>query len=79
MNKEDQSELKKKFGSATVSRKRKNEKTASSINESGDVPKAKQSEIDETYQSSSEQDETLQKKVFRFDCSHSNIHIEFLP
>ena len=63
LNKEDQTELKKKFGSATVSRKRKNDKTASSTNDNGDAPKAKQSKIEEKTQSTSEKDETLQKKV----------------
>ena len=42
LNKEDQTELKKKFGSTTtVNRKRKNEKTASSTNDNDDAPKVK--------------------------------------
>ncbi len=64
LNKEDQTELKKKFGSiTTVSRKRKNEKTLSSTNETGDAPKAKQSKTEENKNLPTEQDETRQKKV----------------
>lgn len=62
LNKEDQTELKKKFGSATVNRKRKNDKTASSATDNADAPKAKQSKIEEDNQSTSEQDQTRQKK-----------------
>jgi hypothetical protein len=64
LNKEDQTELKKKFGSiTTVNRKRKNEKTLSSTNETDDAPKAKQSKTEENKNLPTEQDETRQKKV----------------
>ncbi|CAF3453140.1 unnamed protein product [Rotaria sp. Silwood2] len=43
LNKEDQTELKKKFGSLTINRKRKGDKTLSSTSENNDAPKAIQS------------------------------------
>jgi hypothetical protein len=63
LNKEDQTELKKKFGSSTVNRKRKGDKTLSIINDNGDAPKAKQAKKEENEDLTSEQDEAKQKKV----------------
>jgi hypothetical protein len=62
LNKEDQTELKKKFGSTTVNRKRKGEQILTLTSENGDAPKAKQSKIEENTSSTPEQDETYQKK-----------------
>ncbi len=63
LNKEDQTELKKKFGSITVNRKRKGDKILSSTNNNDDAPKAKQPKTEENNSSTPEQDETFQKKV----------------
>ncbi len=64
LNKEDQIELKKKFSSTTVNRKRKNEKISSSTND--DAPKTKQSKIEEKNNLTNEQDETRLEKVWNF-------------
>ncbi len=64
LNKEDQTELKKKFGSITVNRKRKGDKILSSTNNNDDAPKAKQPKTEENNSSTPEQDETYQKKVW---------------
>jgi hypothetical protein len=66
LNKEDQTELKKKFGSTTVNRKRKGEQILTLTSENGDAPKAKQSKIEENNDSTNEQDEIRQKKVSNF-------------
>lgn len=64
LNKEDQTELKKKFGSANVNRKRKGEKAASSAGDNDDeAPKAKQSKLEENNHSSALEQEVRQKKV----------------
>jgi hypothetical protein len=63
LNKEDQTELKKKFGSSTVTRKRKGDKVLSVSNQNDDAPKAKQSKTEENNELTSEQDEARQKKV----------------
>jgi hypothetical protein len=63
LNKEDQTELKKKFGSTTVNRKRKNEKVLTLADENGDAPKAKQSKTEENNGLTTEQEEIRQKKV----------------
>ncbi|CAM4807466.1 unnamed protein product [Rotaria magnacalcarata] len=62
LNKEDQTELKKKFGSSTISRKRKGDKISSSTNDIGDVPKTKQSKTEDNNEPMSEQEEIHQKK-----------------
>lgn len=67
LNKEDQTELKKKFGSTTtLSRKRKGDKTLSTTDGNGDTPKAKQSKKEENNTLTNEQDETHLKKVSNF-------------
>lgn len=63
LNKEDQTELKKKFGSTTANRKRKNDKTTSSTTENDDAPKAKVSKIEDQTDSNNQQDEIKLKKV----------------
>jgi len=68
LNKEDQTELKKKFGSLTVNRKRKGEKILSSTDDNGDAPKPKQSKTEENNHLTTEQEQTRQKKVCFF-CS----------
>ncbi len=63
LNKEDQTELKKKFGSITVNRKRKGDKVLSLNDGNGDAPtKAKQSKTEENGLTD-EQEQTRQKKV----------------
>ncbi|CAF1511392.1 unnamed protein product [Adineta ricciae] len=62
LNKEDQTELKKKFGSVNVNRKRKGEKAASSAGDNDDAPKAKQSKLEENNHSSALEQEVRQKK-----------------
>ncbi|CAF2823534.1 unnamed protein product [Rotaria sp. Silwood2] len=62
LNKEDQTELKKKFGSLTINRKRKGDKTLSSTSENNDAPKAKQSKTEDNNGSTSTEDEKCQRK-----------------
>ncbi len=61
LRQEDQTELKKKFGSSTVSRKRKGDNS-----ENGDAPKAKQLKTEENNDLTPEQDEIRQKSLFLF-------------
>lgn len=63
LNKEDQTELKKKFGSSTVNLKRKGGKISNSVNENGDAPQAKQAKTEINSDVASEQEEIRQKKV----------------
>ncbi|CAF1225824.1 unnamed protein product [Rotaria sp. Silwood1] len=62
LNKEDQTELKKKFGSLTTNRKRKGDKIENSINENSDVTKAKQSKTEINNDLTSVEDEKRQRK-----------------
>ncbi|CAF0974380.1 unnamed protein product [Adineta steineri] len=62
LNKEDQTELKKKFGSTTVNRKRKGDKTLSSTGDNDEAPKAKQTKTEDKNDATTEQDEIRQKK-----------------
>lgn len=62
LNKEDQTELKKKFGSTTANRKRKNDKTSSSTNDIDDTPKAKLSKTEDQTDSTNQLDEIKLKK-----------------
>ncbi len=64
LNKEDQTELKKEFGSTTtINRKRKGNKTSSSTSDNDDASKAKQPKTEENNGPTPEQDEIGQKKV----------------
>ncbi|CAF0764637.1 unnamed protein product [Rotaria sordida] len=62
LNKEDQTELKKKFGSSTINRKRKGDKTLSSTSENNDAPKAKQAKTEDNNGLTPAEEERRQKK-----------------